>query len=554
MDTPTNSLNTSTDQDSIVVDDSIIINNFSKLLTDLKSPDTLRKLLSILEGKLEETLSQHGECDTDSEFRTPDYKVIVPVTPKYRVGVKNLPAGTLLNVSSGSETSNTICSPSPVKYFSPYVELIRDLVFNDSLVNSVHEEAKSLCPNPSIPSNKVKYTWLSTENIPYVFSRVYHPAIDITQYENIATLMRTLDTQTGNYGLDSCLIAYYDNGAVSLNPHADDEPEIDQTAPIVILSFGPPRVMRFCNKSTRQQIGSMELTDCSIVVMKPGCQQELVHEVVQSANTSGPEGSRISLSFRKVMKPQLLTGTIAVKAPSESSIDINDSLPRSTFPQMSTPYRPLHKVPQLIHNDGYQEPTLDTTGSKSCTVPSEHGPSPRHLVIGDSLIRNVKLPNSITICKGGAKPRDLIAHIRREGITCQHYQFIETITICCGTNSVGNPYIDMESIKSDYDMLLREIIGLFPNARIALFNIPPRSYSTPIVVDRIFEFNNFLFHISQSCYPNISFINLFREFILPNGYLNKQFYIWDYLHFDLRGYDIVMDRISHFQRYREYFS
>ena len=167
------------------------------------------------------------------------------------------------------------------------------------------------------------------------------------------------------------------------------------------------------------------------------------------------------------------------------------------------------------------------------------------------------LVGSITICKGGAKPKDIINHIRHNGINKiphEQYKFIETITICCGTNSIGNPHIDMESIKSDYDMLLRELINLFPNARIALFNIPPRSYSTPVVVSRIFEFNNFLFHISQSCYPNINFINLFREFILPNGYINKRFYSWDLLHFSMQGYDMVMSRISQFQRYGEYFS
>ena len=553
MDTPTH-LNTSTVQDNVV--EGTIINEFSKLLTNLKNPDTLRMLMSILEGKLEETLSQRSESDSDSTiYKTPD-KVIVPVTPKYRLGVQHLPAGTLLNVSSGSETSGNNFSPSPVKYFSPYVELIRDLVFNDSLANSVVQEARSLCPNPLIPSNKVKYTWLSTENIPYVFSRVYHPAIDITQYGNIATLMKTLDSRTGNFGLDSCLIAYYENGGVSLSPHADDEVEIDQNAPIVILSFGAPRVMRFSNKSTREHMGSMELSDCSIVVMKPGCQQELVHSVV--SNTNGSEGSRISLSFRKVIKPDLINATPAIQLPSAPPFPV--SSPGSTVPHASTPFRPVpfNKAPRLLHN-GYQEPITYTTDSQSNNITSEPKceSSPRHLVIGDSLVRRIELANSITICKGGAKPKDIIKHIRQHGIkliSYEQYQFIETVTICCGTNSIGNPRINMESIKSDYDMLLREIISLFPNARIALFNIPPRSYSSPIVVNRIFEFNNFLFHISQSCYPNISFINLFREFILPNGYINKRFYSWDLLHFSLQGYDIVMGRISEFQRYGEYFS
>ena len=85
MDTPTHPTNTSSDQ---VVEDTII-NEFSKLLTNLKNPGTIRMLMSILEGQLEETLSQRGKSDSDSNInKTPD-KVIVPVTPKYRLGVKH---------------------------------------------------------------------------------------------------------------------------------------------------------------------------------------------------------------------------------------------------------------------------------------------------------------------------------------------------------------------------------------------------------------------------------------------------------------------------------
>ena len=431
------------------------------------------------------------------------------------------------------------------------MELIRDLVFDDSMANLVFQEATSLCPNTLDSSKKVQYTWLSTDNIPYVFGKVYHPAKNITQYANITTLMKALDIYTGKYGLDSCLIAYYDNGGVSLSPHADDEAEIDQNAPIVVMSFGSPRVMEFCKKTTREQIGSMELSDCSIVVMKPGCQQELVHSVVPNPNNNGPEGSRISLSFRKLSKPKLLNATPIFKSTYASPA----SPTGSNIPQISTPFRPHNKAPRLLHN-GYQEPISDTNYLQS-PIPQQKSDvkiAPRHLVIGDSLVRRIELPDSITVCKGGAKPKDIINHIRLNRLKLPCNQSIETVTICCGTNSIGNPHIDMESIKSDYDMLIREIISLYPNAHIALFNIPPRSYSSPIVVSRIFEFNNFLFYISQSCYPNISFINLFREFLLPNGYMNKRFYSWDLLHFSLQGYDIVTRRISEFQRYGEYFS
>lgn len=566
-------------QHSINMDDKVI-NEFSKLLINLHDPSTLRQLMSMLKIQLEETLSQHsipGSTSDNSSYYEATDVIKVPVTPKFRVGVKSVAAGYLLNVSSSPEEESRP-TPSPIKYFSPYVELIRDLVIDDHLAKSVTDEATSLWPRSLSPNkNKVGYTWLSKDNTPYIFDNVYHPAVDITQYHTIYNIMQIIDSQTGNFGLDSCLLAFYERGEVKLSYHADDEPEIDQDAPIVVLSLGVSRVLSFSKKNKRDQpIGEMALSDCSIVVMKPGCQQELVHSVLPNP---GCQGRRISLSFRKVKRKLLCTAPprtlseewtsspayipMPTSVPSSTPAPTSASLPmpKPTYADIvvgTTPARQQKRphAPRMLY-DGYQEPPPGklplTEEVKVDPKPiSKPKPTPQHLVIGDSLVRDIWLPNCVTVCVSGATPRDLLQHIRRnkfELIPDDQYRCIRSITICCGTNSLGRPHIPIGDIKSDYDMLVRELVGLFPTAKIALVNVPPRKYISPEVVDRIFDFNSFLYHIAQSYYAQFSFIDLFRQLLNPNKYINKHYYRPDLLHFNQFGNNMLMDRISEFNRY-----
>lgn len=590
--------------------DNVAINEISKLVGNLKEANSLRQLISLLTAQLEETLLEDSEHDsTDSSiYGTPD-KIMVLATPKRRVGMTETGVGYLLNVSTDTDESVRVTdpTPSPIRYFSPYVELIRDLVIDDNLATSLTEEATSLFPRSLSPSNnRVKYSWLNTDNIPYIFGHSFYPAIDIAQYESINSLMKIIDTQTGSFGLDSCLLAYYERGEVTLSYHSDDEPEIDQSAPIVVLSLGAPRTLSFCKKDTRKQpIGQLELADCSIAVMKPGCQQELVHSVLPNP---GCQGRRISLSFRKTKKQldtrpartlskEWKTSPVYVPPPTPGlplpqpeepslpppppvlplspqhlplprpppAIPLHASIRKHTFAEVVvgiTPVRQQKMAPRVL-TDGYQGSTLDIPpypgslkkeeGPKADPTPK---PTPQHLVIGDSLVRDVWLPNCVTVSVSGGKPSDILHHIRKnkfELIPEEKYSCIRSITVCCGTNSVGRPHIPLYELKSDFDMLLRELIGLFPNARIALVNVPPRRYSSPEVIDRIYDFNSFLYHIANSCYPKISFIDLFRQLLRPNRYINKRYYRSDLLHFNDLGTHMLMDKISEFHRYGEYF-
>ena len=533
--------------------DAKIISEFSAMLSALKNANTLKILKLMLDGQLE-VLSNSTSSDVDSVEYQPTIKIPISATPQ-RSKVKTLAAGTLLNLNSTTDSEVSIGSPSPILP-SPYLKVVRDLVVDDNLADAVSREAFKMASKWQ-GSSRVRYSWLNFEDVPYTFGRTTHAAKDLRVYPNIMDLMSVIDNHMGNPGLDSCLVTYYDNGHIELPLHSDNEYIIDQSCPIVIFSLGLPRTIRFCKKPDREHIASFQLGDCAILVMKPGYQQELEHSVIESSENSTSQ--RISLSFRKLAKQR----PPVLRAPSISPI-----LPSKPSPMhYSHPPRPI--------TEGYQEPgPVVSTYPPPPPQPSSSSPHqqppgsvpyysnnninctfPKHLVIGDSLIRRIVLPNSVTICRGGGKPRDIIPYLLENEhiLPRKNYKYIQSITLSCGTNAISNTHLNLDTIISDYDELLDSLCSLFPNAHIALFNIPPRSYKSPIIIQRIYEFNNYLFHIARECSHYISFINLFREFLSPHGYLKWNLYRGDLLHFSHLGNMLLSHRIADFQKYNDRF-
>lgn len=84
--------------------------------------------------------------------------------------------------------------------------------------------------------------------------------------------------------------------------HADDEPRIDQSKPIVSFSFGISRDFDVTHqgdtkKGECRQKYRQKLNHCDVVIMKPGAQSKFYHEVPARAK----EGIRYNVTMR-VMK------------------------------------------------------------------------------------------------------------------------------------------------------------------------------------------------------------------------------------------------------------
>ena len=99
---------------------------------------------------------------------------------------------------------------------------------------------------------------------------------------------------------DIVLINMYQNGEDSISPHADDEPEIDQTRPIVSVSLGATRTFnireRFlCPGEKQYKKASLALTHGQFLIMLPGMQKDHLHWIPKEPHIVLP---RINMTFR----------------------------------------------------------------------------------------------------------------------------------------------------------------------------------------------------------------------------------------------------------------
>ena len=246
------------------------------------------------------------------------------------------------------------------------------------------------------------------------------------------------------------------------------------------------------------------MDDGSLLIMKQHCQSNLLHEVPPELHA----GPRFCLSFRKAA-PGFL------KSP-ESSPE------------------------PVLNSDSCPDKISSNIIEKVCEA--------EHLIIGDSLTRGIEIPNSITLTKPGAKPCDIIP-LLQDNLDKSQLLKIKSVIIVVGTNSVsvdryGNcvPIID---VMYGYRTLVTDLLGIFPNTHIGLFNIPPKRWYNHRTPHRIKMFNMFLDECADT-YDNVTAIRMFEVF-LQDCRLNEMFYKPDGLHFSPPGTAYLTECFKSFQ-------
>lgn len=102
-----------------------------------------------------------------------------------------------------------------------------------------------------------------------------------------------IELQT-TYQFNIVIANRYRNGQDSIGYHADKEPSMGVSPAIASVTLGATR--KFQLRSNRGgKPTDFWLEHGSLLLMKPGCQQEWVHQVPK---TSKPIGERINLTFR----------------------------------------------------------------------------------------------------------------------------------------------------------------------------------------------------------------------------------------------------------------
>ncbi|MFZ9850438.1 MAG: alpha-ketoglutarate-dependent dioxygenase AlkB family protein [Vulcanococcus sp.] len=116
--------------------------------------------------------------------------------------------------------------------------------------------------------------------------------------------------------MNSLLLNRYRSGADRMGWHADDEPELDKRAPIVSLSLGVSRPLRFRPRpgdalAAGQPPLAIALADGDLLVMDPPSQRHWQHALPERLRL---QGERINLTFRRI-QPSTAMQSISTRAP-----------------------------------------------------------------------------------------------------------------------------------------------------------------------------------------------------------------------------------------------
>jgi alkylated DNA repair dioxygenase AlkB len=96
---------------------------------------------------------------------------------------------------------------------------------------------------------------------------------------------------------EGCFLNGYENERDALGWHADDDPAIDHSKPIAVVTLGGPRAIQFRPKEVDQRSEIM-LEPGSLLMMLPGMQATHLHRIPKASFKAKP---RISLTFRGLL-------------------------------------------------------------------------------------------------------------------------------------------------------------------------------------------------------------------------------------------------------------
>lgn len=149
--------------------------------------------------------------------------------------------------------------------------------------------------------------WMNDPGKPYTYGRgagerTYNPQ---PWHPVVKRIQSSLYYNGFKVNLDACFINGYENERHALGWHSDDSPEIDQTRPIAVISFGAPREIWFRRipssgntVSSDNTVEKLLLEPGSLLMMFPGMQQTHQHRIPKH---SAPCGPRISLTYRGLL-------------------------------------------------------------------------------------------------------------------------------------------------------------------------------------------------------------------------------------------------------------
>ena len=320
---------------------------------------------------------------------------------------------------------------------------------------------------------KVGTQWLSSTKEPYIFtdSNPVHEAVDIKKFPAICKAMEIFNRRF-NTNNDSCLVLKYTSSTTATRAHADDEPILDQSQPICNLTIGSSRVIKFVTKVRRKEVCSIEMMDNGVVLMKPGCQKQLLHKV--QGDNERTKCLRYSLSFRT-----------------------------------------LAKKPAAVSNSGNVS-IASATSSSSNVIPKHV-----NLVCGDSYANRLdseklgkRRVNVENVARGGAQIHQVMGQLRAFA-EANPATVVDKVFVSVGTNDIRYcPNVD--ELKPKLKSLCALTSELFPRSRIyfqSLIPLPCKNSNDWVTNRKVIDFNRML--VNECIFRRYHVLDAFSIFCSP---------------------------------------
>ena len=370
--------------------------------------------------------------------------------------------------------------------FGEYVEHVKDFLPANHLDDVIIAEVEDM--GLLKKSNKPQSQWLSCDKRAYCFSdkpQLKHDAKDIKEFPTISTLMDLVnkDSRT-TQDANSALVIVYNNNRAGIDFHDDGESLIDSNSSISTLTFGSSRMVDFCDHSIRPRIPqhTLECGNHDLMIMKPGCQQRLVHRVRQG--TSSDDDLRIVISFRKLAAVND-DSEVSFNVPSTPSVKNGDSPPPKANNLLKSP----NKV-TIIAGDsfsvGLDEVRLGRKGRKKV----------------------------INLSKGGASIKDVSLQLDLFFLaSSQQDCIVEKVFVCVGANDIRHCRENgVRHLKQPLVSLVEQIKMSFPDANVWFQCLVPLPLQHQYSVVNVEQYNKLLFEVCS--FMKVYYLDVFKKFLI----------------------------------------
>ena len=179
--------------------------------------------------------------------------------------------------------------------------------------------------------------------------------------------------------------------------------------------------------------------------------------------------------------------------------------------------------------DNETNPTATETVTNAAN--SLHIPPPQYILIGDSIVRHVAIPDCITYSFSGAKIKDLITHIPD---IIQLNQSAHSVIVHIGLNDIKSRSTQSADLRNDYEALANLIESL--NKKCLFSGLLPTIHNHSELFSRLFSADNWIRNFCVAC--GYGYVDNFDSFWkIPTLFYDK-------IHLNNKGKKILATNIA----------